>query len=133
MVPARSRNAVKISKTPSSTSHHPASTASSTMLCTGETISTIPATTPTTPKKIIQPRPGRVPTVIAAASSVKPRNTQPMPIHRPSSTTDCSAPRKQSSPSSTDRVPLANISTLVPPLKRWLNASANCRIPLISR
>ena len=90
----------------------------------GEMISTPPPITMITPENTCQPRPGRWSNDNAAASSVIPRNTQPMPTHRAKSATASNLSRKQKNPSTRDTAPVRNANTLIA-APAWVPKAAN--------
>ncbi len=62
-----------------------------------------------------------------------PRNSQPMPIQIASSSSDCTALRKHSRPSSTQMAPLMNASTRIAVLAWVPNAATSWTMPMTSR
>src|ERR1700744_4300439 len=109
----RTWNAEMTSIMPMTMSQQPATKVRTAIESSGETIITPPPMTMIRPENACQPRPGMWSKDSAAASSVIPRNTQLMPIHKARSVTASNLSRKQKKPKTSDTTPLMNVSTLI--------------------
>src|SRR6185437_5820127 len=120
---------------PMTTSHAPATIARTSIELIGQAITTMPASTLSTPAKMYQPRSGSSLWLIANTVSATPWNRNPTPIQV--ARTHTAAPSLKSwkayTPNATDSAPLRNSSTRLLPGTSTVNAAMASAMPDASR